>query len=257
MTGKTHMAISAAAVAVAVATGARASGGFSCFPCVSPSDPGATGSGIYTIAGLLLLGMVAGLFPDMDAPDTELQHLPRKTAHRLGWYMTGRFGGMRLYSLPLPLAWLVRGSISLAALPISILVGAIGAGLRASPLGAGHRGFTHTLWGTLVFTSLAAGAAFAITGSVHWALTVGAVWLLGYASHLATDACTPSGIPLFMSLRHLHTVRAIPTTTTTTTTFHLLPKRMRVRTGTLVDTLVLRWIAWTACTLAMISMFIS
>ena len=251
MTGKTHMAISAAAVAVALATGARASGGFPCLPYVSPSDSGTPGSGTFTIAGLLVLGMVAGLFPDLDAPDTELQHLPRKTADRLGWYMTGRFGGMRLYLLPSPLARLMRGSISLAAIPISTLVGAIGAGLRASPLGAGHRGFTHTLWGTLVFTSLAAGAALVITGSVPKTLTVGAVWLLGYASHLAADACTPSGIPLFMPLRHL--VRATPTTTT----FHLLPRRMRVRTGTLVDTLVLRWVAWTACTLAVISMFIS
>src|SRR3954470_17454953 len=157
MTGKTHMAISAATVAsaVAMATRARASGGFPCFPCVLLSDSGTPGSGTYTIAGLLVLGMLAGLFPDMDAPDTELQHLPRKTAHRLGWYMTGGFGGIRLYSLPSPLARLMRGSISLVALPISILIGAIGAGLRASPLGAGHRGFTHTLWGTLVFTGLA------------------------------------------------------------------------------------------------------
>ncbi len=254
MTGKTHMAVSAAtvAVAMAMATGARVSGVFPCLSCFLPSDAGVTGSGAYTIAGLLVLGMVAGLFPDMDAPDTELQHLPRKTADRLGWYMTDRIGGLRLYSLSSPLAKLVRGSISLVALPITLFVGAIGAGLRASPLGAGHRGFTHTLWGTLVFTSLAAGAALLITGSVHWAMTLGAVWLLGYASHLAADACTPSGIPLFMSLRHL--VRA--TTTTRTPTFHLLPKRMWVRTGTMADTLVLRWIAWTACTLAVISMFI-
>jgi membrane-bound metal-dependent hydrolase YbcI (DUF457 family) len=251
MTGKTHMAISAATVAVAMsATGARAWGSFICLPCFLPSDPVTRGSGPYAIAGLLVLGMVAGLFPDLDAPDTELQHLPRKAAHRLGWYMTGRFGGMRLYSLPSPLARLTQGSISLLAVPITLLVSAIGAGLRASPLGAGHRGFTHTLWGALVFTSMAAGAALVVMGSVHWALTVGAVWLLGYASHLAADACTPSGIPLFMSLKHL--ARA-----STTATFHLLPKRMWVRTGTLVDTLVLRWIAWTACTLAVISMFMS
>src|SRR4051812_38200379 len=117
MTGKTHMAISTAIVAVTLsATGTRVSGSggvqcLLCFPCFlssCSSVPGLSDSGIYAIAGLLVLGLVAGLFPDLDAPDTELQHLPRRVADRLGWYTTAGLRGMRGYS---PLVWLVQGSI--------------------------------------------------------------------------------------------------------------------------------------------------
>ncbi len=266
MTGKTHMAISAATVAVVLsATGARASKGIPFLPPPTP-DPGASQTGVYAIAGLLLLGVVAGLFPDLDAPDTELQHLPRRAADHVGWYITAAIPGMlRMLGLhgysrssrSSPLAWVVQGSIHLVALPFTLLVGAIGVGLRASPLGTGHRGFTHTLWGTLLFTSLAASVALFITGSAPWALIVGAVWLLGYASHLAADACTPSGIPLFMSPLALKRLVRTPRTTAFPTypTFHLLPKRMWVRTGTMADTLVLRWAGWTVCVLAVLSMF--
>src|SRR5437879_4517408 len=125
MTGKTHMAISAATVAVVLsATGARASKG-SPFLYMPTPDPGASEAGVYAIAGLLLLGVVAGLFPDLDAPDTELQHLPRRVADQLGWYITAGIPGMLAmfamfgmprmhgYSRSSPLARLVRGSICL------------------------------------------------------------------------------------------------------------------------------------------------
>jgi membrane-bound metal-dependent hydrolase YbcI (DUF457 family) len=314
MTGKTHMAISAAAVAVALSlTDAGASGGKSCvpfFPCLAPllpADPVAASgpSWAYAIAGLLMLGMVGGLFPDLDAPDTELQHLPRKAARHLGRYaayITSGIPGMRRHT---PLAGLLQGIVHLALFPFTLLVDAIGGALRAV---TGHRGFTHSLAGALIFTASAAGAALIIAGSARWALAVGIVWLLGYSSHLAADACTPSGIPLLMFLKlplkrsaRLSWAEAqeaapqlrVPDTPVRSSDsgerlsrqdllaqrairysgppghyghyghpgyggapmFHLLPKGMRISTGTLADTLLIRWIAWAVCAVAVLRMF--
>lgn len=55
----------------------------------------------------------------------------------------------------------------------------------------GHRGITHSLLACLLITALAAGF-----GNEHFAYGV----LIGYGSHLFTDACTPRGIPLFWPL---------------------------------------------------------
>lgn len=249
MTGKTHMAISAATVAVVLsAAGTRASNGI---PNLLPVGAGTPYSGAPTIIGLLLLGMVAGLFPDLDAPDTELLHLPHRAARRVGRYIK--------MGMPRGSAWgtLAQELVSLATLPVSLLVAGIGAALRAF---TGHRGFTHTLWGALAFTTLTAAAAFTITGSIQGALPVATVWLLGYASHLATDACTPSGIPLLGGRGNAQAShrRSQPYTLSVPASyrparvghvarvreFHLLPERMRIRTGTATDTLLVRWVSW-------------
>ncbi len=189
MTGKTHMAISAATVALALAAaGAEATMEMPrLLPLVPlvPIEPGASKPGAYAVAGLLVLGIVAGLFPDLDAPDTALQHLPARAARQVGRYIKA---GMPRRSL---LGTLAQELVRLAALPFSLILVGASAMLRTF---TGHRGFTHTMWGALTFTGLAATIALLVTGSAHWSLTVGAVWLLGYASHLAADACTPSGI---------------------------------------------------------------
>lgn len=288
MTGKTHMAISAAIVAVALsaassgcAAGHQGSSPFSCLASrlsdgpvdsaipVSPVSGPQQSSGprsAFWLAGLLVLGMVAGLFPDLDAPDTELQHLPRKAAYRLGRYAayvaTGLPGipGLQRRSPPGRLVRRVlQGAIDLAALPFTLLVDAVGTALRTV---TGHRGFTHSLLGTLFFTCLVCGVALLIAGSAHSAAIVGAVWLLGYASHLAADACTPSGIPLLMPLKPLPERTASSNRTRPGVVasrypnvprypryhgYHILPRRMRVRTGTLADTLLIRWTAWIIC----------
>ncbi len=285
MTGKTHMAISAATVAVALsAMGSRASN-------VRVIDSATYPSGAYAIVGLLLLGVVAGLFPDLDAPDTELQHLPQKEVDRMGRYLTVRMSRRSL------LPAVTQGLLWLALLPFEKALAAIGAGLRAYTV---HRGFTHTLLGALAFTALAVGAAFLITGDPRCSLAVGVVWALGYASHLAADACTPSGIPLLRTpipipvsvqnapLRRVTVARAVRSlgepgkgvsrvgrearharSSTYTrghtrsgvgplrgATFHLLPRRLRIRTGTSADTLVVRWASWTVCLIAAVPMFI-
>lgn len=55
----------------------------------------------------------------------------------------------------------------------------------------GHRGITHSLLACLLVTALSAGL-----GNEHFSYGV----LIGYGSHLLTDACTPQGIPLFWPL---------------------------------------------------------
>lgn len=276
MTGKTHMAVSAAAVAVLLAVVETASRTSIGTPHSLPAERGAStpsAHSVYTVAGLLLLGILAGLFPDLDAPDSELRHLPRKAAGHIGRYIRASVHKRSA------LGALAQGLTSLASLPFTLLLLGTSAALRAF---TGHRGFTHTLWGALTFTGFAAAIAMLLTGRVNWSVNIGAVWLLGYASHLAADACTPSGIPLFgssggsrrsgraavpWSLRDKGTSARNPASQTETGSlpgrarrsragaFHLLPERMQIRTGTLADTLLVRWVSWAVFLVAAVTLF--
>jgi inner membrane protein len=78
----------------------------------------------------------------------------------------------------------------------------------------GHRGAMHSLVGWIVFGILILPLAFWL----QW--TWWAALLLGYASHLAADACTKSGIPLLYPSRKR---------------YHLLPKGWRLTTGSLAE----------------------
>jgi inner membrane protein len=71
----------------------------------------------------------------------------------------------------------------------------------------GHRGLTHSLVGCVVATGLC------------WLLApaLGAGVAIGFLTHVAADACTPSGVPLFAPLSGRKR--------------HLLPRRLRVPTG--------------------------
>jgi membrane-bound metal-dependent hydrolase YbcI (DUF457 family) len=264
MTGKTHMAISAAAVAVLLAvtdvSGPATSTGSVGMPQLLPIEGGMSRPGMQSVAGtvgtvgMLLLGIVAGLFPDLDAPDTELQHLPHKAARQLQRYIRA---GKRRRSVTRRLA---QAGVQLAVLPVAMAIGAIGTAVRML---TGHRGFTHTLWGAAAFTCLVGTIAFLLTGSGQWALPVSAVWLLGYASHLAADACTPSGIPLLgrggaaqASRRGSRVHSPAGTRPSRARPFHLLPERVRIRTGSVADTLLVRWISWAVFIVAALSMFV-
>ena len=74
----------------------------------------------------------------------------------------------------------------------------------------GHRGVLHSLLGWGVATLILLPFAF-VTG-----LAVPLAISLGYASHLATDACTKSGIPFLYPNRKR---------------YHLLPRSLRLTTG--------------------------
>lgn len=268
MTGKTHMAISAAAVAVLLAaadlSGPATATGSVGMPQLLPVEGGTSRPGMQSVAGtgttvgtvgMLILGIVAGLFPDLDAPDTELQHLPNRAARQLERYIRA---GARSRSV---LRRLAQASVRLAVLPLTIAIGAIGTAVRML---TGHRGFTHTLWGAVAFTCLIGAIVFLLTGSGQWALPVSAVWLLGYASHLAADACTPSGIPLLgragnaeSSRRRSHAYSSpAGARPSRARSFHLLPETMRIRTGSVADTLLVRWISWVVFVVAALSMFV-
>jgi inner membrane protein len=71
-----------------------------------------------------------------------------------------------------------------------------------------HRGITHTV---------PAVAVVLLVASLLVAPIVALVVSMAYASHLVLDACTPSGVPLAWPL--------------TDARIHLLPKPLRVRTG--------------------------
>jgi inner membrane protein len=74
----------------------------------------------------------------------------------------------------------------------------------------GHRGLLHSLAG------LAGVALIALPGVPWWGWAAAAGLILGYGSHLATDACTRSGIPLLYPRPQRR---------------HLLPQGLRFVTG--------------------------
>ena len=92
-----------------------------------------------------------------------------------------------------------------------------------SPLGDvlhkrwGHRGFLHSPPALLWF------GALLLPLALFWSLPYALALWLGFASHLAMDALTPSGIPLWRDRRKLH----------------LLPPRLRIVTGSDIEEIVL------------------
>ena len=82
----------------------------------------------------------------------------------------------------------------------------------------GHRGLLHSLLGWGIATVLL--MPLAIIGGIAIPLALS----LGYGSHLATDACTKSGIPFFYPNRKR---------------YHLLPRPLRLTTGSMAEEAVL------------------
>jgi inner membrane protein len=81
----------------------------------------------------------------------------------------------------------------------------------------GHRGLTHSLVAVAGVTA----AAFALASLVapDWADEIALGVGLGVLSHVLTDACTPSGVPLLAPLSGRR--------------YHLLPRPARIPTGSL------------------------
>ena len=87
----------------------------------------------------------------------------------------------------------------------------------------GHRGLTHAPLGLGLF-----GLACLLPGLLWGLLPALAIWL-GYASHLAADACTKSGIPRYAD-------RLLPR-------IHLVPPRLRITTGSQAEETLLPLLA--------------
>jgi inner membrane protein len=88
----------------------------------------------------------------------------------------------------------------------------------------GHRGPLHSYLGLVG----AAAAAVIFARALSW--EIGLAFWLGYASHLAADACTKSGIPLFSA-------------SSKGPRFHLLPSPLRFRTGSQAEDMLLPFLA--------------
>ena len=88
----------------------------------------------------------------------------------------------------------------------------------------GHRGLLHSALGWITVTVLLIPLAW--FGGVTVPLTLS----LGYGSHLATDACTKSGIPFLYPNRRR---------------YHLLPRPLRLTTGSMAEEAVFAFFAVT------------
>lgn len=248
MTGKTHTAAAAAAASVLLAF-IQASSRYA----TVAADQGVRLP--YDLAGcsvLILAGVTAGLFPDLDAAHSELHLLPDRAVRALLRYM--RAAG-RKRSIGFAAA---QACLGLAARSVSALLAGISALLHTFTY---HRGFTHTIWCALATAALAALASLPVSGGIEPSARVGLVWLAGYASHLTADACTPSGIPLFGTRRArtegregregmeeprrlARASRPLQRRARRFEAFHLLPRKMRVTTGSFVDTVIVRRACW-------------
>ena len=89
----------------------------------------------------------------------------------------------------------------------------------------GHRGLLHSALGWGIATLVLIPLAF------FGGITVPLALSLGYGSHLATDACTKSGIPFFYPNRRR---------------YHLLPRTLRLTTGSMAEKAVFAFFAVTA-----------
>lgn len=95
---------------------------------------------------------------------------------------------------------------------------AISAGMKSA--GVEHRGVTHSLAALAVVTVLTAICTFFMPDA---SLALPLAAFLGYGSHLIGDMLTPHGVPLLWPLDRK---------------FHLLPKPLRFRTGSVAEWLV-------------------
>ena len=97
-----------------------------------------------------------------------------------------------------------------------------------------HRGLLHSLWGLGMVTLITMPLMFWL----GWAPVI--ALLFGYASHLLGDAATKSGVRLFYP---------------SATRFYLLPKNLRITTGSLAEDALLPFVALGASLLLLSRLF--
>ncbi len=158
-----------------------------------------------------LTGAFGGLLPDLDEPGSTISNLPR---------ILGKMARRRLRqatrgaALALP-GMLIGALIGLLAAALNVVSRALSHLVRL--VAGGHREGSHWLpiWAGLSV------AAYLLT-AVYAGPWPAAGFAAGYLSHLAGDGCTKSGIPL------------VPRTAAR---LHLLPRPLRIRTGSFGETL--------------------
>ena len=169
--GKTHMAIG---VGVGLALGGA-------LP-LSISFPWQLGLTV----GLATIGALA---PDLDIADNELEELGRSEGRQAARRVrrVGRRAGLFWRAV----TWIAGSVIWLVGELVSRVIEAIAALIQSVTT---HRGMTHSLLGAAVVTlvSIALSVLVTSTRNPWWGLA----WSAGWASHLAADALTLSGLKL-------------------------------------------------------------
>ncbi|WP_443741886.1 metal-dependent hydrolase [Tractidigestivibacter sp.] len=163
MTGKTHIAVGAAAALV-----------------VAKYVPAALTAGVPTIAGdasalaCLAAGAAGGLLPDTDVSTSEASRQLRRAWWLLVAVIAATFAADALLGLDLGAQTVafVRAAGVYQVAGIAVIVAVLACG-RAS----GHRGFSHSLVAAVLFF----GGAYLAVPEIALALTV------GYFSHLVID----------------------------------------------------------------------
>jgi inner membrane protein len=164
----------------------------------------------WLLAEAAMAGGIGGLLPDLDEPGSTISNAPRilgRVARRLLRRATRHTRLRLLGTLAGLLVGLIATVLNVVSRMLSWLVRLVA---------GGHREGSHWL---PVWAMLSA-VAYAVTAPLlgPWA-AVG--FCAGYLSHLAGDGCTRAGIPLVPS---------------TAARLHLLPPLLRIRTGSVGET---------------------
>ncbi|HSH78740.1 MAG TPA: metal-dependent hydrolase [Herpetosiphonaceae bacterium] len=197
--GKTHMAIG---VGVGLALGGA-------LP-LSISFPWQLGLTV----GLATIGALA---PDLDIADNELEELGRSEGQQAARRVrrAGRRAGLFWRAVTFvagSVIWLVGELVSRVIEAIAALIQSV----------TTHRGLTHSLAGAAVvaLVSIALSVLVTPTRNAWWGLA----WSAGWASHLAADALTLSGLKLLQPWSEQR--------------YWLAPRLLRFRVGTWPDALL-------------------
>lgn len=162
------------------------------------------------LAAAVATGAVGGLLPDLDEPGSTISNTPRILGKQAQHLLRRATGGT-----PLRVLGLLAGAvIGLLAGILNVLSRVLSHVVRF--VSGGHREGTHWL---PVWVGLSAGV-FALMAPLiasGYGLPAAVGFCAGYLSHLVGDGLTRSGLPL------------VPYTGAR---LHLLPRPLRVRTGT-------------------------
>lgn len=202
MTGKTHLAGGVAA-AVIIERSATIAG----WPLLPPEKQASLFGWLAPVALLAFAAAALGsLLPDLDEPGSLVSNLPR--ASRGLVRQTLRTKGVE---------GVIRSLVEFLLLTLNFIPRLLSRLVKT--LACGHRGATHWLITSFILALLAA-----LGGWFIGFPALGAWLFIGYTSHLILDGMTLSGLEMLQPF----TDRKI----------HLLPKPMRIRTGSAVDALL-------------------
>lgn len=182
-------------------------------------------AGLQALAGPFFLGLFASVLPDIDAEDSILQA-------KIGQYGKTPFARAAFPRTPKDIV----GQVMFAILSITELL------LRTIPMVifsilrelVPHRGLTHYFLTAVTLSGLISLSGFIFKFSQVYACA----FLIGYVSHILADATTPSGVKMLAPFYD--------------NKVHLLPKNLRIKTGSQLETVVVSIVGLTTLGLLMV-----